>query len=154
MSKIDKLVAEFAEQKAQFQAKVKEEFNLLFAEFFEQNPEVNYIGWRQYTPYFNDGSPCTFSCYAYIAFATNAKEYGVIQYGQYTGDDEENVWVDDPDYGGHNHELVPESVTENMENLRHQLSQIPDDFFLEVFGDHVVVYATRDGFEVEEFEHD
>lgn len=154
MSKIDKLVADYEEARLQFQTKMKKEFSLLFAEFFEQNPEVNYIGWRQYTPYFNDGSPCTFRCYACIAFATNAKEYDVIKYGQYTGDDEENVWVDDPDYGGHNDEIVPKSVAENMKKLRNQLGQIPDEFYQELYGDHVVVYATRDGFEVEEFEHD
>lgn len=33
---------------------------LVFAEFFKENPEIFYVGWTQYTPYFNDGDECVF----------------------------------------------------------------------------------------------
>jgi hypothetical protein len=30
---------------------------------FRVAPEIDYVFWQQYTPYFNDGEPCTFSVY-------------------------------------------------------------------------------------------
>lgn len=36
-------------------------FKKTFAEFFKAHPEVKSVSWRQGTPGFNDGDPCTFS---------------------------------------------------------------------------------------------
>lgn len=149
----DQMNLEMAELKANYQKRGQEIFKLAFKEFFEANPEVNVVGWRQYTPYFNDGEPCEFNCYASYAFVSNAKDYTAISYGEYEGE-EENIWIDDDDYGDHNEELIPESVVENAEALRGLLSKIDDDVFLDMFGDHVQVFATREGFDVQEFSHD
>ena len=149
----DQMNAEMAELKASYQKRGQEIFKLAFKEFFEANPEVNVVGWRQYTPYFNDGEPCEFSTTASYAFISNAKDYENINYSEYEGKDE-GIWINDYDYGDLNEELIPESVLANAEALRGLLSKIDDDVFLDMFGDHVQVFATRDGFDVQDYSHD
>lgn len=149
----DQMNTEMAELRANYQKRGQEIFKLAFKEFFEVNPEVHVVGWRQYTPYFNDGDTCEFRCYAEYAFISNAKDYENIRWGEYDGE-EENVWVEDPDYGDVNGDLIPESATKNAEALRNLLSKIDEDVFFDMFGDHVQVFATREGFEVVEYEHD
>ena len=153
MNAIEQLIEQYEKAKKELQSKMKTEFNTLFKEFFEQNPEVTCVGWRQYTPYFNDGDACVFTSYAEYAFATNAQDYTSIQWGEYGGDDE-NVWICDMDYGDFNEEEIPEGVDKNLEALQRTLAKVPDEVYLELFGNHVVVYATREGFEVEDYEHD
>lgn len=150
---LDQLNVELAELKANYQTRGKQIFKLAFKEFFDANPEVNVVGWRQYTPYFNDGEPCEFNCYASYAFISNAKDYDEIQYGEYNGEDE-SVWVTDDDYGDHNEELIPQSVKDNADVLRSLLAKIDDSVYLDMFGDHVQVFATREGFDVQEYSHD
>lgn len=149
----DEMNVEMAELKANYQKRGQEIFKLAFKEFFGANPEVNVVGWRQYTPYFNDGDACEFNCYAEYAFVSNTKDYENIQWGEYNGD-EEDVWVSDADYGDTNLEMIPESVIKNTDALRKLLAKIDEDVFLDMFGDHVQVFATREGFEVTEYEHD
>ena len=153
MNAIEKLVAEYEKAKAELQTKMKDGFKVLFKQFFEENPEVTFVGWNQYTPYFNDGEACVFGCNAGYAFATNASDCSEIKYGEYSGEDE-NVWICDPDYGDYNEEKIPETVEENMKALRSTLGKIPDEIYLELFGDHSSVYASKDGFDVEDYEHD
>lgn len=149
----DQMNQEMSALRSQYQQRGQEIFKLAFKEFFEANPEVNVVGWRQYTPYFNDGDTCEFNCYASYAFVSNAKDYDEIQYGEYHGEDE-NVWVGDDDYGYHNEELIPQSVKENADALRSLLAKIDDSVYLDMFGDHAQVFATRDGFDVQEYSHD
>jgi hypothetical protein len=152
-SLFDQMNAEMEELKATYQKRGQEIFKLAFKEFFDANPEVKVVGWRQYTPYFNDGDACTFNCYASYAFVSNAVDYDNVRYGEYEGDDE-TVWINDPDYGDHNEELIPESVSANSDALRKLLSKISDDVFMDMFGDHCKVFATREGFDVQEYDHD
>lgn len=149
----DDMNKEMAELKKVYQTKAQEIFKLAFKQFFESNPEVNVVGWRQYTPYFNDGEACIFRSLADYAFVSNAKDYTDIQYGNYEGDDE-SVWIDDPDYGEYNEEAIPNAVAANSIALRKMLGKIDNDVFLEMFGDHVRVFATREGFDVQEYDHD
>ena len=94
-----------------------------------------------------------FRSLADCAFVSNAKDYWDIQYGHYEGSDE-SVWIDDHDYGEYNEEAIPNAVATNSVVLRKMLGKIDDDVFLEMFGDHVRVFATREGFDVQEYDHD
>jgi hypothetical protein len=152
-SALDKMNEELSEIRAQYQKKTQQIFKGMFKEFFDSNPEVKCVFWRQYTPYFNDGETCEFSCYAAYAAVTNAKDYENISHGEYDGDDE-NVWVDDPDYGDHNAQLIPAYVATNSSALRKVLEKVSNDVYLQMFGDHCTVYATRKGFQVTEYDHD
>lgn len=152
---LDDLNTELNQLKKKFQEKTQSIFKKAFIEFFNNNPEVTAIGWRQYTPYFNDGDTCVFSCYASYAWVTNAKDYDLVSFGEYDGDEnEDGVWIDDADYGDLNTKLIPPGVAQNIQNLRAILEKIDDDIYLQMFGDHVKVVATREGFEVHEYEHD
>jgi hypothetical protein len=149
----DQMNAEMSALRETYQKRGQEIFKLAFKEFFDANPEVHVVGWRQYTPYFNDGDTCEFNCYAEYAFVSNAKDYENITWGEYQGE-EENVWILDPDYGDTNADAVPEHVVKNAGSLTNLLSKIDDDVFLDMFGDHVQVFATREGFDVQEYSHD
>lgn len=41
----------------------KEAFSIAAAALFAEEPKLESFGWRQYTPYFNDGDVCTFGVY-------------------------------------------------------------------------------------------
>lgn len=152
-SLIDKMNDELSEIRAQYRVKTQEIFKGMFKKFFNKNPDVKCVFWRQYTPYFNDGDACVFSSGASYAAITNAEDYESIRYGEYDGDDE-GVWVDDPDNGDYNSKLIPTPVKANAEALRRVLEKIDDDVYLQMFGDHCYVYATREGFDVQEYDHD
>jgi len=150
---LDEMNAEMKALRDTYKEKSQGLMKKVFAEFFEKNPEVHAVGWRQYTPYFNDGDPCVFRCNAAYAWATNTKDTGNVNYGEYEGD-EENVWVSDADYGDFNEELIPDHVEKALDELRRFLGKVSDDVYLSMFEDHVKVTATRDGFDVEEYDHD
>lgn len=46
------------------------------------------------------------------------------------------------------------TVSANIKELMEGLQQIPEEAYEQMFGDHVQVVVTRDGVEVEEYEHD
>jgi len=150
---IETMNAEMAETRKRFQERMQEVFKDAFKQFFADNPEVYCVTWRQYTPYFNDGEACTFRCCAEYAAFTNATDYTNVRYGEYEGEDE-RVWVYDRDYGDHNSELMPQGISVNANQFCKLLSKIDEDVFLQTFGDHCIVYATRDGFETTEYAHD
>jgi hypothetical protein len=51
---------ELQQAKKDYEEKGKKALRTLISKFFELNPEVMYLYWIQYTPYFNDGEECTF----------------------------------------------------------------------------------------------
>lgn len=151
---LDDMNAELSELQKKNQEKSQKIFQEMFKTFFDSNPEIKAIGWRQYTPYFNDGDECVFRCNVDYAWATNTENASNISYGEYDGDDGDSVWIYDPDYGDFNDEIIPKSVRTNMTSFRKILAKISDDTYKAMFGDHVTVIATRDGFETEYYEHD
>ncbi|OKI22223.1 hypothetical protein [Streptomyces sp. CB03911] len=118
------------------------------------------FGWRQYTPYFNDGEPCTFSTSgtwvrtdadadgsgsADLAVdyhpslgeipATYNRETRSYDYGAYEG----------PDEGRYDRAKALAKAIEGGEFL---------DVLLEAFGDHAKVTVRRDGIQVDFYDHD
>jgi hypothetical protein len=57
-------MAQIKAMKAEYQKKIETEGKAAlkeeFTAFFRDNPKITAVRWRQYTPYFNDGDPCTF----------------------------------------------------------------------------------------------
>lgn len=154
-TKIDSMNQEMTIVRKKYQAKMKEMFKEIFSTYFQQCPEVTTFAWRQYTPYFNDGEECVFTCRANRGFATNALDYTNCRYGGYDGEsDEETIWVVDKDYGNFNEELISKRTLNSTNKLRGILGKIEDSFYEEIFGNHCIVYATKDGFEVVDYEHD
>lgn len=152
--KIDAVNKELSDARKLAISRGREILKQVFVEFFNENPDVTAVGWRQYTPYFNDGDPCEFRCYVDYAWFTNAKDYNNIENGcDYEGEDE-NVWINDMDYGDHNPDLIPKSLGDQIHKFRKLLIKIDDDVYLDLFGDHALVVADRSGFDVREYDHD
>ena len=63
--------------KNELREKLKNNFHGLTKELFDTYPELNSFGWRQYTPYFNDGESCEFrSMHDYPTINGNDENYG------------------------------------------------------------------------------
>jgi hypothetical protein len=60
--KYQDLRKKIAEAKKTMEETAKGLFVEMSAELFDANPTLVSFGWNQYTPYWNDGDTCTFSC--------------------------------------------------------------------------------------------
>jgi len=160
----DKLLEEQADLTKRFQEKAQELFKETTKEFFDRNPGITAVIWTQYTPYFNDGDPCTFSVGdPYFTNADGDQFDDIASYGEYEGEEEgvwsESDWVltSDSEY------CVNRRVEMNLEGIDpksiHKFSALVqssemEDVMLAMFGDHARIIATRDGFDVDEYDHD
>ena len=150
--KFDELVEKQRALQKEFQTTAQALFKETTKEFFEQNPLVNSIVWTQYTPYFNDGDTCEFSVGS--ATYTNAIDGDSIRWGEYDGD-EENIWVYGDDCYGEPVPVPEEMNTELCDSFDRMLQSSEMEAVMKaMFDDHVKVIATRDGFDVQDFDHD
>lgn len=145
------LTKQFNESRAEFQTKIKEAFKAELATL--TFPErIKSVGWVQYTPYFNDGDVCTFSVNLdHLFINRNSKD-------------------DLPEEEDYFNEYIYKRINGKYEQLPNPnldiecanfisavinvVGQVPEEIMKEVFGDHVTVHYTRDGFEVEDYEHE
>ena len=160
----DKLLEEQRELRARFQVKAQELFKQTTKEFFDKNPGITAVIWTQYTPYFNDGDTCEFSVNE--PYFTNANEdqmQDITRWGEYEGD-EEGVWSEG-DYiltgtgeyaskhrAGMNLQGIDAASISKFSRLL-QSSEM-EEVLQETFGDHVRIVATRDGFDIDDCDHD
>lgn len=150
MTIIEKINAElqaFNAKKQELVETLRTEFPAILAPLFEKSKLIDSISWTQYTPYFNDGDECT--------FGVNKDEPDVNGHQVY--DDELNFLNEqigsyqkrqpNPDYNAEEAAIY--------EDFCSALASIPDDFYRDLFGDHVRVTVHRAGrIEVEEYDHD
>jgi hypothetical protein len=164
-SRFDTLIEEQRALKAKFQAEAQAMFKDTMKEFFDKNPGITALKWTQYTPYFNDGDECVFGVNdVYFTNAPADELENVTAWGEYEGEDE-TVWV----VSNMRHVMTSKyyadeaakilaagGVDEDSCNLIDKMisSSEMEDIMKEMFGDHVVVTATRDGFDVTDYEHD
>jgi len=134
--KLKEIQAQVEAARAQMKKNGQEALKEAFVEFFNAHPEVSALQWRQYTPYFNDGDPCT--------FRRNEVEV------QLAADEDGEFY--DSDYG------LPEELKADWDKAAGAIDEleglIDDDLALTLFDDGVIVTATIDGFEVVEYNHD
>lgn len=153
--KLDNLVSVFEKQRQLFIEKAREEFKTVVKSIFQQIPEIKVVTWVQYTPYFNDGDTCTFSVGDIVFSNIDPSEADLIRWGEYDGDDE-SVFVY-PTWSKEEREKVP--LTDEQKAILDSFVDVCssgafEDVMLLTFEDHVRVVGTKDGFEVEEYEHD
>jgi hypothetical protein len=135
----------------------KEVFNDWCKEIFEKHPKVESFGWNQYTPYFNDGDTCVFS----------ANTDYIIVNGEYADDAEWSSEKNVTNWGTYNREKKVyegrvEVLNENYDRdldiasteIRNFLATFDDDFFYNSFGDHTEITVTKEGIEVDDYDHD
>lgn len=102
---------------------------------FASHPKLKEFSWTQYTPYFNDGEPCTFSAHTYDPYL-NGEDYW------YEGEDQERTVMTKGEF---------ESA---RKDVREFLEQFDDDTLEHLFGDHVKVVVTKRGAKIHEYSHD
>lgn len=173
------------EARAQMEAaqkKMQESIRLVlqegFVPIFEKYPFLDSIAWAQYTPYFNDGSPCVFSS-SLCDVSLNTKmdiEEGTAQYSGYeNGEDFYKRLHDtvtdysvgsypypelpnpdhDPQYEACQKEVLEffKAFTDGERSNYEEPSSF-DQALRGIFGDHVSVTITREGIEVESYDHE
>lgn len=161
IDKIENLQNEYASMKNTFCESMKQSMKEFFVEFFNENPSINAVIWTQYTPYFNDGDECVFSvsepCFT-NASSENLND--VSPWGEYEGDNDDIVVFTEWEVSRRNSNIPDfiKSLQINVRSIEYLSSMLQSenmsDIMLETFGDHCRVTATRDGFEIVEYEHD
>lgn len=117
----------FAAQQTYFKAAIKH--------IFEKRPEVESFSWTQYTPYFNDGDPCTFSSHHTYPNINGLNEY------------------DDLDEDLEDGQAPVTRKT--FQYVATTLGKLEDDFYEREFGDHMEITINRDGTsQVNDCDHD
>jgi len=130
------------------------------------------FGWRQYTPYFNDGEPCVFSAHGvWAARPEDLDENGErdrdaeldVDYGGHHGSYEGGEWVNNPETGdglpyvrvGARYVGPDKARYDRLLAVNDAIdSGAFDDVLLDAFGDHAEITVKRDGITVEFYEHD
>jgi len=157
---LQELIAAHAAAKAEFKAKAEAAFKVAVKQLFEAVPDLTMIRWTQYTPYFNDGEECTFRMNEPVF--TNANEDdrdNFTSYGEYDGDIEdastEGLWM----FGSNVYSSDPKPRDPKVVKLLDEFDdmlQTPEfeELARDMFDDHVTVTVTRNGIDVEEYDHD
>ncbi len=157
---------------------LKQQTAVLFKEFFAAHPAVKSIAWTQYTPYFNDGDPCTFRVgevqlrfgavpKAVPKVVTESDEVEEIDEEDVEDEDDDDDDGDDEGYcswtlanakdsrwieEAHRPLITPE-LLEDFKWVTKIVESDPDSMEM-IFGDHARVIATKNGITVEEYEHE
>jgi hypothetical protein len=150
---------ELNELKRQYQEKAQAAIKAEFRTFFEQYPDITSVVWTQYTPYFNDGDECIFGMHE-----MEFKNDGETSYSY--GEDcvvRQLAKTVEKRYDYNTRSYLPplrESLTEDEQKLVNAAADLRSlcyglkENMKIIFGDHVQVVATRDGFDVSEYNHD
>lgn len=171
---VKNLVAEYNDAKASFQSKMNTTFGDIFSEFFTNFPEIKAVVWNQYTPYFNDGEACEFGVNDKYLVDTNSsvdlddvysawsidEEFPSVYYGKPS----KYIYEDRNNYPEYEEQITRyeeaskdpryELVQKGWEELNDVLSDIPEEIYLDAFGDHAFVVATKAGIDVREYDHE
>lgn len=152
-TQFDHLISEHQRIRAEFQKSAQELFKNITKEFFATNPGIKAVKWSQYTPYFNDGDACVFRVNdAYFTNASGEELDNVSHWGEYEGEDE-SIEV----FSSWNLKDKPlEGVDAAQVRLFESMisTGAMEEVLEEMFGDHVIITATAEGFDVAEYEHD
>jgi hypothetical protein len=140
-----------------------EELSPLFQAVLD-DPYIASFGWQQYTPYFNDGEPCVFGVstawFRTVDDSQDAGRYDLeVDYGShptlgeikgaYEGSYPNRRFVETEYVGEH------ESALRACKALSAALDGGEFDDVLQAnFGDHAQITVTREGIDVEYYEHD
>lgn len=169
-TKFDELTRLMNELQKKIETTGREALIEVFQEVFLKHPIINAISWTQYSPYFNDGDECVFGVNEFhvkvlvenITDELLRKE--ILR--NHEDEDEEDDYVDAME------RLTPDSwYVKSGERPVRELTQedkvliadvmelqrncdMVSDIMRAVFGNHVQVTVTKDGFDIQEYDHD
>lgn len=132
------LVGKFTEAKTELKATLMAQMDVELKTIFTKHPKLESFSWRQYTPYFNDGDTCV--------FGVRNDELDIVFDGKSFWDwDARNTRAD----GARTPDLKAA-----WDDIRAVLDVVPEEFYADLYGDHVTVTVTADGATAEEYSHD
>lgn len=173
MSKLNELSDKLKETRKQVEIESKVAVLEAIKEYFEREPKAHAVMWSQFTPYWCDGSPCTFSLHEVWNYvpaepfrAMTVEELVSMPNIEWDPQDAFNLELDESG--------LPEDIQKLLENGDDSLDTIGAEQFggevdeklynilqkheeiLEMaFGDHVFVVVSRDGtIATKKVEHD
>lgn len=171
LERIKREVLNFKKKKEALVAELRQEFPKLITPLMEQSNFIENISWTQYTPYFNDGDTCTFGVntdYLNVNGEDEGKMYRKVL--SFRIKNEEDLEIDRKiceemgyrlskrkigDYGYKKNIEYSEYEDSILKDIKKVLSQIPDDFYEDLFGDHVTVTITKQGaITVDNYDHE
>ncbi len=153
MSALQSLTAKLVIAKQEISDNAKEAFKEAFAEFFAQHPSVDAVKWQQYTPYFNDGSPCTFNVNDHTVAFNSISEQEKKDLYVYDDREEDEAFGFGTFYALSYDASNTTPAAKAFKTLKSIFSS-GEELFLAAFGDHAEVTVTRAIIEVETYEHD
>lgn len=155
---MSRTIEEFAALKSAWrkqQEELRKEGQVLLCDalqdLFNNNESLKEISWTQYTPWFNDGDTCEFSTYAHSP-KVNGWEENSWWYGLDKESDDKGEGEDEEDASDSGKAL--KLSNELYKEILTILNILDEDDYKEIFGDHVKVVITKEGYEVEEYRHD
>lgn len=157
-NKFDELLEKQRAIKAEFQQTAQQLFKETTKVFFVENPAVKAIVWNQYTPYFNDGDTCEFSVHEPCFTNAEGDDLDDISWGEYNGD-REGIWASES-WGINNSQAQADDAyigvnAQSCYNFSNIITSAEmQDVMLHMFGDHVRVVVTAEGFDVSSCDHD
>jgi hypothetical protein len=119
--------------------------------FLKDHPSIEALKWKQYTPYFNDGDECTFHVRElHVRMVGSPDDIGDYGDGYVSLPGSSSTYFDGSDFAelGGTRQLA--GLLNDLESALHS----NEEACLAAFGDHVEVTVTRDGIEVDEYDHD
>lgn len=153
---IDKVLTDYEEMMNEVQKTLRAKMKDVFKSFFDSYPEVKTIHWTQYAPYFNDGDECVFGVYQPYFTRTEHAELEDREHAWGEGDDgiiETRVW-DEVSRRYVAADIDPNLICD-MDTFTGILQSEANEAVMQaMFGNHVWVKAHRDGFEVDDYDHD
>lgn len=132
-------------------------FKELSVELFNENPTLVEFSWSQYTPYWNDGEPCTFSANtSYPSVTISAEDGNKVKYDENMGEmvifDKED---DEIEYAEEDHDKYEKEIEKVSTQVTDFLEKFGDSDMEVMFGDHVEVIVKRGGIvDTEQYDHE
>lgn len=149
---VKEMAAEIAIIKEAMVTEITEKLKPTIKSIFDMDSRLKDISWTQYTPYFNDGDTCEFS--------RNDLGFNGVMYDDYDEDSS------DPYVAGHNSQTIFEKGSDGryvkvpnpkfdqlcydvIKTAREFFNSIPDDIWLDLYGDHVKITITNNDGNIE-----
>jgi len=146
MKKLDEMAAKVKalkeELKSQFEGAVKEAAD----EIFEKYPKLENFSWTQYTPHFNDGEPCEFSIHNDCDYTYNGVEINSSATSYKGGLNKEGKEA------GFESEKEANDLEEVLSDFVSKLEEMEET--VRACLDEGRVIVSREGVEVEDYDHD
>lgn len=127
---INEIVADYKQKKNILVQSVTTALQRSAIDIFDKYPKLKSFGFQAYTPYFNDGEECAYS----------------VRHDRWA------IMLNDaPNHDHHTEDMM----FNEAESVSEFLSQISDDIYLDLFGDHKQITFMRDGVTIQDYtDHD